>query len=155
VRRTYLVGVAAAAILAASSFLPWLRLGSLPLAGIPDPAGYFVLGAGAIGALASAAGLVTRRDVRQALVLAGLAALTTLVVVWMTGPATIADRAQARAEAVAIVDNVPAATVPAVTVGFGLIVGIGAAVVLTAAGLQGVLRRTPADTSHRRHIGRS
>src|SRR6187397_2170956 len=97
-----------------SAFLPWLRIGEVGLPGIPDPAGYFVLGLGALGALLSVVGLASGRNTQHGLVLVGLAGLTTLVVVWYSGAATIADRAQARAEAVAIVDNVPVSPVPAV-----------------------------------------
>jgi len=68
-------------------------------------------------------------------VLVGLAGLTTLAVVWYNGAATIADRAQARAEAVAIVDNLPVAPVPAVHTAFGLLVGVAGAAVVAAVGL--------------------
>ena len=58
----------------------------------------------------------------------------TLAVVWLTGPATIADRAQARAQAVALVDNVPMQPVPPVGVGVGLILGLAGAATIAAAG---------------------
>jgi hypothetical protein len=119
----------------ASAFLPWLRIGDVGLPGIPDPAGYFVLGLGAVGALLSAAGLRGGRNTKQGLVLVGLAGLTTLVVVWYSGAATIADRAQARAEAVAIVDNVPVLPVPAVHSATGLLLGLVGAAATAAVGL--------------------
>jgi len=121
--------------MSASAFLPWLRLGDVGLPGIPDPAGYFVLGLGAVGALMSVVGLVSGRNTKQGLVLVGLAGLTTLVVVWYSGAATIADRAQARAEAVAIVDKVPVAPVPAVHIATGLILGLLGAGSAAAVGL--------------------
>ena len=71
----------------------------------------------------------------------GLAGLTTLVVVWYSGAATIADRAQARAEAVAIVDNVPVGPVPAVHTATGLILGLAGAASAAAVGLAGAWTR--------------
>ena len=135
-RRPYYLALVGGIALAVSVFLPWLRLGDIGLAGIPDPAGFSVLALGVLGLLLSLVGILTRRDTRPGIVLVGLAGLTTLAVVWLTGPATIADRAQARAEAVALVDNVPAQPVPPVGVGIGLIVGIAGAATIAAAGLQ-------------------
>lgn len=136
VRRPYYVALVGSVALAVATFLPWLRLGDIGLAGIPDPAGLFVLALGGVGLLLSLVSILTRRDTRPGLVLVGLAGLTTLAVVWLTGPATIADRAQARAEAVALVDNVPIQPVPPVGVGFGLLLGIAGAATITAVGLR-------------------
>ena len=142
VRRPYYLAVVGSAALAAAAFLPWLRLGDIGLVGIPDPAGFFVLALGVLGLLLSLSSIATRRDTRPALVLVGLAGLTTLAVVWVTGPGTIADRAQARAEAVALVDNVPVQPVPPVGVGVGLLLGLAGAATIAAAGLQ-TPRRAP------------
>lgn len=133
-RRPYHLALVGCVALVAAAFLPWLRLGDLGLAGIPDPAGFFVLALGVLGLLLSLVSILTRRDTRPGLVLVGLAGLTTLAVVWFTGPATIADRAQARAEAVALVDNVPIQPVPPVGVGVGLVLGLAGAVTIAAAG---------------------
>jgi len=135
VSRDYAVSLAGCAVLGASAFLPWLRLGEVGLPGIPDPVGFFVLGLGVLGVLLSIVGVVSRRNTRQGLVLVGLAGLTTLAVVWFNGAATIADRAQARAEALAIVDNVPVLPVPAVRTAFGLILGLAGAASVAAVGL--------------------
>ena len=134
-RRPYVLSLIGCLALATAAFLPWLRLGDVGLPGIPDPAGYFVLGLGVLGALLSGVGIISRRNTRQALVLVGLAGLTTLIVVWVRGPATIADRAQARAEAVALVDNVAVQPVPTVRIGAGLILGITASAIIAAVGL--------------------
>ena len=136
-RRPYAVALIGSVALAAAAFLPWLRLGEVRLPGIPDPAGFFVLGLGVLGSLLSGVGIITRRNTRQALVLVGLAGLTTLVVVWLRGPATIADRAQARAEAIALVDNVAIQPVPTVRIGTGLLLGIAASSIVAAVGLIG------------------
>ena len=133
--RDYAVSLAGCAVLGASAFLPWLRIGEVGLPGIPDPVGFFVLGLGVVGVLLSIVGIVSGRNTRQALVLVGLAGLTTLAVVWYNGAATIADRAQARAEAVAIVDNVPVLPVPAVRTAFGLLLGLTGAAAVAGVGL--------------------
>lgn len=136
--RSSILSLIGSIALAASAFLPWLRLGNVGLPGIPDPAGFFVLALGILSLLLSGAGAFTRRDVRPWLVLVGLAGLTTLAVVWRTGPATIADRALSRAEAVSIVDGVPLQPVPPVRVGAGLFVGLAGALMIAAAGVSGV-----------------
>ncbi|HUR32661.1 MAG TPA: hypothetical protein VM032_02630 [Vicinamibacterales bacterium] len=141
-RRAFVWSLVGCSVLAGAAFLPWLRLGEVGLAGVPDPAGFFVLGLGVLGLLLSAAGLWSGRDTRPGLVLVGLAGLTTLAVVWLNGPATIADRAQARAEAVALVDNVAVESVPPVRIGAGLVLGLAGAATVAAVALAGVWSRT-------------
>ncbi|MFN7984867.1 MAG: hypothetical protein U0Q11_23740 [Vicinamibacterales bacterium] len=136
-----LLPLVASLALAASAFLPWLRLGDVGLAGVPDPAGFFVLALGVLGAVLSLMRLFARRDTRRWLMLIGLAGLTVLIVVWRTGPVTIADRAQAHAEAIALVDNVPMTPVPAVHLGIGLMLGLVSSAAVLAAGLNGIIRR--------------
>jgi hypothetical protein len=141
VSRHYLASLLGSIAMSASAFLPWLRIGEVGLPGIPDPAGYFLLGLGALGVLLSALALVSGRNTKYGLVLVGLAGVTTLVVVWYSGAATIADRAQARAEAVAIVDNVPVTPVPPVHTAFGLILGLAGAASAAGVGLAGAWTR--------------
>lgn len=137
-RRTYLLTFIGCAALSGSVFLPWLRLGDIGLPGVPDPAGYFVLVIGLLGVLLSMGGAFAGRRTQAALMLVGLAGLTTLCVVWFTGPDTIADRAQARAEAVALVDNVPVQPVPPVRVGIGLLLGLAGAAITAGAAIADV-----------------
>jgi hypothetical protein len=139
VRRPFLLSLLGSVLVAGSAFLPWLRIGDIGLAGVPDPAGLFVLGLGLLGLLLSAVSLLTPRDSRQALVLIGLAGLTTLLVVWQTGPTTVADRALARAQAVALVDNLPVEPVPPITVGAGLLLGLIGAATVAGVGLAGAV----------------
>ncbi len=139
-RGAYLVSLIGSAALAASAFLPWLWLGDVRFAGVPDPAGYFVAAAGVVGVVLAALGVSGRRDTGQGLFLTGLAGATTLVLVWLTGPSTIGERAEMHAQAVAMVDNVALQAPPPVTIGVGLIAGIVAAAVTMAAALAGVGR---------------
>ncbi|MGC4083641.1 MAG: hypothetical protein QM736_16410 [Vicinamibacterales bacterium] len=136
--RPYLIALAGSVALIASVFLPWLTVGDVGVPGVPDPAGYFVLGVGIAALLLSGAGSLARGDMRGWLMLAGLAGLTTLVVVWLTGPTTVADRALARAEAIAIVDNVAVQPVPPVRVGVGLVLGVVGAAVVAVVGIAGM-----------------
>lgn len=129
-----LAGAAAGVLLAASAFLPWFRVGSVTLAGVPDPAGYFVLAIGVIAVIAAGAGIFLKREPRRELLLVGIAGVTALAVVWWVAPSTLADRAQARAEAIAIVDQVPLVPPPAIRLGYGVPVGLLAAVVLAVVG---------------------
>jgi len=124
------------------AFLPWLRVGEVGLPGVPDPAGYFVAAVGVLGVLLSVVGMRTSRNTMQGVMLVGLAALTTLIVVWRSGSATVADRAQARAEAVALVDNVPLQAPPPVRVGYGLLVGLAGAASVAAVGLAAAWQRS-------------
>ena len=130
-----LAGAGLGALLAASAFLPWFRVGALMLAGVPDPAGYFIVAIGAVAILAAAAGIALRREPRRELLLVGIAGITTLSVVWWVAPSTLADRAQARAEAIAIVDQVPTAPPPPIRMGYGVPVGLLAAAALAAVGV--------------------
>lgn len=130
-----LAGAALGALLAASAFLPWFRVGTLTLAGVPDPAGYFVVAIGAAAIIAAGAGFAVRREPRRELLLVGIAGITTLSVVWWVAPSTLADRALARAEAIAIVDQVPATPPPPIRIGYGVPVGLLAAAALAAVGV--------------------
>ena len=84
----------------------------------------------------SVLGLRGRDRLAPWLVLVGLAVLTTLTVVWLNGPATIADRALARAEAIALVDRVPLQPVPPVRIGAGLVLGVLGALLVSAVGIR-------------------
>ena len=138
-RDPYALALLGSAVVIGAAFLPWFHVGDVGLPGIPDPAGYFVAAMGLTGVGLSVVGIRGGRDTRQGLVLSGLAALT---VAWQVGPATIASRAQARAEAVALVDNLTVEPVPPVGVSAGLFGGMAGAVVVAAAGLTALGRRT-------------
>ena len=141
-RDPYALALLGSAVVTGAAFLPWFHVGDVGLPGIPDPAGYFVAAMGLTGVGLSVVGLRRGVDTRQGLVLSGLAVLTTLAVTWQVGPATIASRAQARAEAVALVDNLTVEPVPPVGVSAGLFGGMVGAALVAAAGLTALGRRT-------------
>jgi hypothetical protein len=134
--RSFQLALLGSAAAVASAFLPWLRLGDVGLRGVADPAGVFVAVVGAAGVGMSVLGLRGRDRLAPWLVLVGLAVLTTLTVVWLNGPATIADRALARAEAIALVDRVPLQPVPPVRIGAGLVLGVLGALLVSAVGIR-------------------
>lgn len=138
-RTQALSGAVASLLLTTSAFLPWLTLGDVRLTGVPDPAGYFVAAMGVAGLGLSGAAWRGRRGAVRMLLLAGLAGLTTLAVVTVTGPATIADRALAHAEAVALVDNVAIQPPPDVRLAYGLVLGLFGSLALTGVGLRAYL----------------
>jgi hypothetical protein len=123
--------------LVASAFLPWLRIGDVPLAGVPDPAGFFILGLGVAAVVIALIAAVLRPLPPFVVMLAGVAAVSALAVVWRTGPETVAYRALARAEAVALVDSVPVQPVPPVHVGAGVFVGMAGGLAVVLAGVVG------------------
>jgi hypothetical protein len=123
--------------LVASAFLPWLRIGDVALAGVPDPAGFFILTLGLVAVAIALIAAVLRPLPPFVLMLAGVAAVTALVVVWRTGPETVAYRALARAEAVALVDSVPVQPVPPVHVGAGVFVGMAGGLAVVVSGVVG------------------
>jgi hypothetical protein len=133
--RAYLLSLVGSVGLVAAAFLPWLRIGQVGLAGVPDPAGFFVAGLGVAGIVLSLVALRGLRSMANALFLVGLAAVTALAVVWWNGPAVVSERAHLRAQAVALVDEVALQQVPPVTVGSGLFVGVASALLVIAAGL--------------------
>ena len=140
-RGAYALSLIASAALMGSTFLPWLWLGDVRIAGIPDPAGYFVAAAGLVGLMLGALGLMSRRHTGAALFLVGLAGATTLALVWITGPSTISERAELHAQAVALVDNVAVQPPPPVRVGAGLIAGMAASCLTMAAGMAAAVRQ--------------
>jgi hypothetical protein len=140
-RGAYALSLIASAALVSSAFLPWLWLGDVRIAGIPDPAGYFVAASGLVGLILGALGLAARRYTGPGLFLVGLAGATTLALVWITGPSTISERAEQHAQAVALVDNVAVQPPPPVTVGAGLIAGMAAACLTMAAGLAAAVQQ--------------
>jgi hypothetical protein len=139
-----MASIVGALAVAASPLLPWLRVGDVGLRGIPDPAGIFVLALGVVCLILSLAVAPRRKRHPFAQLLAAVAAVTTLAVVWRTAPGTVADRAQAHAQAVALVDNVPVAPVPPVSAGIGIFVGVAGGLVVATAALLDQVRRSGA-----------
>jgi hypothetical protein len=139
--RGYFIPLTAGIVLAVSAFLPWVIVGSVSMAGVPDVAALWVAGLGALAAVLAMLSLITRRNSRHPLLIIGLFALGITFLSLRIMPRTAGERASTIAQAFAIVENTPMGAAPVADVGVGLYLGLAASCVLVAFGLTIVLRR--------------
>ena len=107
VMRIYLIPFTAGIVLAASAFLPWVVVGGVPMKGVPDVAGLWIVGLGAAAALLAMLSLITRKNSRHPLLLVGLIALGIMFLSWRILPRSAGERALTISQAFAIVENTP------------------------------------------------
>jgi hypothetical protein len=141
--RAYYLPASAGVLLAVSAFLPWMSVGGVSLGGVPDAAGLWILGLGALAVLLAGLSLWTRKNSRHPLLLVGLTAIAILVLGYQWMSRTVRDAAWAQAQASAIVNNVPAGAAPETAIGPGMYLGLIAASVLVLFGLTIVVKRVP------------
>jgi hypothetical protein len=139
--RAYFIPLAAGVCLAVSAFLPWVVIGDVTLRGVPDAAGLWVVGLGAVAALLATLSLITRRNSRHPLLIVGLAALGLVFLSGRIMPRTAGERALTVSQAFAIVENRPVGAAPVALVGSGIYVGLVASCVLVGFGLTIVIKR--------------
>ena len=141
--RAYYIPLTAGLVLALSSFFPWMFLGDARVGGVPDPAGFWVLGLGVMAMTLAGLSLWTRKNSRHPLLLVGLAAfaITFLGYQWLSR--SVRETAWARSQAEAIVGNTQAQPPPPTAVGLGIYLGIAASIVLILFGLTIVIKKTP------------
>lgn len=139
--RTYIVPLVAGVALAVSAFLPWVRVGDLRLAGVPDTTALWIVVLGVLASALAVLSLITRKNSRHPLLLVGLAALGLMFLSWRLVPRAVADRALTRSQALAIVENTPVASAPLARAGSGIYVGLVAACAIVAFGLTIVIKR--------------
>jgi hypothetical protein len=139
--RAYFVPLTAGVCLAVSTFLPWVVVGDVVLKGVPDVAGLWVLGLGALAAVLATLSLITRKNSRHPLLIVGLLSLGIVFLSWRIMPRTAGERAQTIAQAFAIVENRPADAAPIAVAGSGIYLGLIASSVLVAFGLTIVIKR--------------
>ena len=139
--RGYFIPLVAGVVLAASAFLPWVIVGTVPLAGVPDVAALWVAGLGVLAAVLALASLITRRNSRHPLLIIGLFALGITFLSSRIMPRAAGERASTIQQAFAIVENTPMAAEMAADVGYGLYLGLAASAVLVAFGLTIVVKR--------------
>jgi hypothetical protein len=139
--RAYFLPLTAGIVLAASAFLPWVIVGNVSMAGVPDVAALWVAGLGALAAILAMLSLITRRNSRHPLFIIGLFALGITVLSWRIMPRAAGERASTIAQAFAIVENTPVGSAPVADVGVGLYLAAAASCVLVAFGLTIVLKR--------------
>ena len=139
--RGYFVPLVAGVALTTSAFLPWVIVSGVEMTGVPDVAGLWIAGLGALAAVLALLSLITRKNSRHPLLLIGLIALGIMFLSWRILPRTAGERALTIAQAFAIVENTPMASAPDAAVGSGIYVGLAAACVIVAFGLTIVFRR--------------
>jgi hypothetical protein len=141
--RAYYIPAAAGVLLIAAAFLPWMIVGDVPLGGVPETAGWWVLGLGALAVLLAVLSIWTRKNSRHPLLLVGLMAFAILFLGYQWMARAVRNSMWAQAQARAIVENVPAVEPPAATVGPGIYLGLLASTVLVGFGLTIVIKRVP------------
>ena len=139
--RGYYIAIAAGLVLMVSAFLPWVQVGDTALRGVPDPGGLWVLGLGAVAVILASLSVYTRRNSRHPLLLVGLTALGIFFLAYNWMERSARERAWARTQAVAIVDQVEAPAMPVTSIGIGIYIGLAASLVLVLFGLTIVVRR--------------
>jgi hypothetical protein len=141
--RAYYVPVAAGVLLIVSAFLPWLHVGDVSLGGVPDTAGWWVLGLGGLAVLLAVLSIITRKNSRHPLLLVGLTAFAIIFLGYQWMARTVRNSAWAQAQARSIVENIPVGAAPNVSMGPGIYLGLLAAIVLVGFGLTIVIKRVP------------
>jgi hypothetical protein len=141
--RAYYIPIAAGLVLILSSFLPWMFLGEVKIGGVPDPAGFWVLGLGVTAVTLAGLSIWTRKNSRHPLLVVGLAALAISFLGYQWLSRSVRETAWARSQAQAIVENAPVKDPEATAAGLGIYLGMAAAVVLIGFGLTIVIKQVP------------
>ena len=139
--RAYIVPQVAGLVLAASAFLPWVRVGDVSLAGVPDTTALWIVGLGVIATVLATLSLITRKNSRHPLLLVGLVALGLMFLSWQLAPTAVAERVLTRSQALSIVEGRPFSAGPPTVVGEGIYVGLIASCAIVGFGLTIVVKR--------------
>ena len=141
--RGYYIPAAAGVLLIASAFLPWISVSDVSLGGVPDPAGWWILGLGVVAVLLAGLSIWTRKNSRHPLLLVGLMAFAIIFLGYQWMARAVKNSVWAQTQARAIVNDVPAAAQPETVIGAGIYLGLGAALILVLFGLTIVVKRVP------------
>ena len=139
--RGYFIPLVAGVALTISAFLPWVVVDGVVRKGIPDVTGLWIAGLGVLAAVLATLSLITRKNSRHPLLVVGLFALAIMFLVWRVVPRVAGEQALTVSQAIAIVEDAPAAAAPATLIGSGIYVGLSAAAILVGFGLTIVVRR--------------
>jgi hypothetical protein len=120
-----------------------MYIGDTPLGGVPDPAGWWIFGLGALAVLLAGLSLWTRKNSRHPLLLVGLMASAVLFLGYQWMARAVRNSVWAQTQAQAIINDLPIAAAPETAVGAGIYVGLTAAIVLVLFGLTIVVKRVP------------
>jgi heme/copper-type cytochrome/quinol oxidase subunit 4 len=139
--RAYLIPFVAGVALTVSAFLPWVVVDGVGRPGVPDVTGLWIAALGILSAVLAVLSLITRKNSRHPLLVLGLTALGIMILVWRILPRLAGEQALTMSQALAIVENAPAAAIPTALVGSGIYLGLVAAAILVGFGLTIVVRR--------------
>jgi hypothetical protein len=139
--RAYIVPLVAGIALAASAFLPWVRVGDVSLAGVPDTTALWIVALGVLASVLATLSLITRKNSRHPLLLIGLVALGLMFLSWQLAPTAVAERVLTRSQALSIVEGKPFAAGPSTVVGEGIYLGLIASSAIVGFGLTIVFKR--------------
>lgn len=139
--RGYLVPFFSGLALVACGFLPWIIVDEVRLIGFPNVYPLWVMGLGGLSAVLAVLSMITRKNSRHPLFLAGLAALGILLLSWRVMPKSVDRQLLSRAQAIAIVDGTELITPPHALVGSGIYVGLVASAAIVLFGFTIVLKR--------------
>ena len=139
--RAYYIALIGGAMLVASAFLPWVLLGGVAIGGIPNMAGFWVLGLGAMAMVMASLSIYTRKNSRHPLLVVGLISLAVLFLAYELMKRTAVEQAWARAQALAIVDQIAPGQEPAAAAGLGTYLGVIGAIMLVLFGMTIVIKR--------------
>ena len=140
--RAYYLPFTAGVLLAASAFMPWMLIGDRGLGGVPNLAGFWVLGLGLLSSLLATLSVITRKNSRHPLLLVGLAAFAIVLLSEQWMERTTADQVWAQAQAQAIVSGTGVTVhLPDPTMAPGAYLGLGAATMIVLFGMTIVVRR--------------
>jgi hypothetical protein len=139
--RAYIIPLVAGLVLVASAFLPWVHVGGVSLAGVPEASALWIVGLGAVAALLAVLSLITRKNSRHPLLIVGLVALGLMFLSWRLMPRAVAERALTRSQALAIVEHTPLGEAPTAVAGVGIYLGLAASAAIVGFGLTIVVRR--------------
>ena len=139
--RAYYLPLGAGLLLVASAFMPWIMMGERRFGGVPDVAGLWVLGLGALAVTLAMLSFITRKNSRHPLLLVGLAAFSILLMAERLMERSVAERAWAESQARAIVEGGQVSEFPEPVRAMGAYLGLSAATVITLFGLTIVVRR--------------
>lgn len=139
--RAYYVALLGGAMLVVSAFLPWVLLGDLRIGGVPDLAGFWVLGLGVAAILLASLSIYTRKNSRHPLLIVGLISLAILFLAYEWMKRTAIEEAWARSQALSIVEQITPGQEPVTATGLGICIGLVGAIMLVLFGMTVVIKR--------------
>jgi len=141
--RAYYIPVLGGVLLIVSAFLPWMLVGEIPVGGVPDPAGLWILAIGIIAIVLAGLSIWTRKNSRHPLLLVGLLSFAIMFLAYQWMARSAAEVAWARSQALAIVENSAPQEQPDSAFAVGMYLGLAASVVLILFGLTIVVKPMP------------